>query len=90
MGYGGMGVCTHPLSSLEKMIPACSWVDGLRCKVLLALPYTLADPQHIVGNNQRENPLTKELCVTLISSSFKLDTDKFMDTHRKPTALTWS
>lgn len=82
-----MGVCTHPLSNLEKMIHTCSWVGGLHCKVLLALPYRLADPQHIVGNNQRENPLTKELCVTLISSSFKLNTDKFMDTHRNPTAL---
>lgn len=64
------------------MIPACSWVDGMHCKVLLALPYRLADPRHIVGNNQRENPL--------ISSPFKLDTDKFVDTHRNLTALTWS
>lgn len=37
------------------------------CVARLALPYRLPGPQHIVGNNQRENSQTKEMYVTLIS-----------------------
>lgn len=50
----GQEVFAHPLPSLEKTIPACSWVDGMHRKVLLALPFSLDSPQHVVRHNQRK------------------------------------